>query len=493
MGAVDNSPPTSLSLSLKVKSVGKVATDQLSASPSSPQPNSSTPSALLPLPSFLQQYIQSSKIHAISPLDLSRHLGNAPGEVQDPKWHGLAISMLLVDMRPLDAVSQYRLAQSINPSFPALVTKRFKKKVGLASFSLGNFLASPEDQATYQAWKDSDNTRKAVVVYDEGMENYEGDAWAFLCALADGVAGEMASPAPVVAYLRGGLSSFLALPGNPARFLQGYKSSSPNLYSSVTSESEEERTARMLAQSMVLGGSGTHSPAQTESTTNSSPGPLTSFRASPLNKATRSLSIDVTAQKKKLPSLSLNLAKPVPSVAPGDMTSPLSSASPNDNAAPPEPYSRITPNILIGSDVLPLAPNGPQLMSTIGVTHILNMAAEIKNSKVVEDSQLFSLKWIPVMDNTEVDLDDALQEAIDFIGDAVANNPRAVVFVHCKAGRSRSVSAVIGYLVARERHTLKTAYDLVRKTRKGVSPNLGFMAALLKVEQSIWGENSKGF
>jgi hypothetical protein len=53
------------------------------------------------------------------------------------------------------------------------------------------------------------------------------------------------------------------------------------------------------------------------------------------------------------------------------------------------------------------------------------------------------------------------------------------------------VSAVIGYLVSKEHYTLKSAYDLVRKVRKGVSPNLGFMAALLKVEKDTHGENSR--
>jgi hypothetical protein len=50
---------------------------------------------------------------------------------------------------------------------------------------------------------------------------------------------------------------------------------------------------------------------------------------------------------------------------------------------------------------------------------------------------------------------------------------------------------VIGYLVKVEHHTLKSAYDLVRTTRKGVSPNLGFMAALLKVELEAHGDNTK--
>jgi hypothetical protein len=49
------------------------------------------------------------------------------------------------------------------------------------------------------------------------------------------------------------------------------------------------------------------------------------------------------------------------------------------------------------------------------------------------------------------------------------------------------VSVVIGYLVAVEKYTLSSAYTLVRKCRKGVSPNLGFMASLLKIESEYHG------
>ncbi|KAH6581191.1 hypothetical protein BASA60_002575 [Batrachochytrium salamandrivorans] len=163
--------------------------------------------------------------------------------------------------------------------------------------------------------------------------------------------------------------------------------------------------------------------------------------------------------------------------------------SPNDNAAPPEPYSRVTANILLGSDVIPLSETAIEQLSSLGVTHILNMAAEIQNSPIVVESGLFDIKWLPVLDNTEQDMDGPLMEAIEYISGAIDTNPKAVVFVHCKAGRSRSVSVVIGYLVAAQKLTLKAAYEMVRKVRKGVSPNLGFMAALVKVEKDVFEGN----
>jgi hypothetical protein len=51
--------------------------------------------------------------------------------------------------------------------------------------------------------------------------------------------------------------------------------------------------------------------------------------------------------------------------------------------------------------------------------------------------------------------------------------------VHCKAGKSRSVTAVIAYLIHANRWTLSRAYGFVKERRKGVSPNIGFVSELM--------------
>jgi protein-tyrosine phosphatase len=49
---------------------------------------------------------------------------------------------------------------------------------------------------------------------------------------------------------------------------------------------------------------------------------------------------------------------------------------------------------------------------------------------------------------------------------------------------------VIAYLIAAKKMTLRDAYDLVRRQRRGIAPNLGFMLALMKVERDVLGENT---
>ncbi|KAG0146069.1 hypothetical protein CROQUDRAFT_44945, partial [Cronartium quercuum f. sp. fusiforme G11] len=47
----------------------------------------------------------------------------------------------------------------------------------------------------------------------------------------------------------------------------------------------------------------------------------------------------------------------------------------------------------------------------------------------------------------------------------------APVYVHCKAGKSRSVTIVLAYLIHRFRWTLKDSYAHVSERRKGICPS----------------------
>ena len=63
----------------------------------------------------------------------------------------------------------------------------------------------------------------------------------------------------------------------------------------------------------------------------------------------------------------------------------------------------------------------------------------------------------------------------------------APVYVHCKAGKSRSVTVVLAYLIHANAWTLKTAYAYVAEHRKGISPNIGFVAELMQFEETELG------
>jgi hypothetical protein len=55
--------------------------------------------------------------------------------------------------------------------------------------------------------------------------------------------------------------------------------------------------------------------------------------------------------------------------------------------------------------------------------------------------------------------------------------------VHCKAGKSRSVTAVLAYLIHAHHWQLSRAYAFVLSRRAGISPNIGFVSELMAFEE----------
>lgn len=74
------------------------------------------------------------------------------------------------------------------------------------------------------------------------------------------------------------------------------------------------------------------------------------------------------------------------------------------------------------------------------------------------------------------------------IDDARLHN--SPTYVHCRAGKSRSVTAVLAYLMRYYRWPLKTAYAYVLERRNRISPNIGFITELIAFEVSELGRSS---
>lgn len=77
------------------------------------------------------------------------------------------------------------------------------------------------------------------------------------------------------------------------------------------------------------------------------------------------------------------------------------------------------------------------------------------------------------------------QHQTDVLDDARLHS--APVYVHCKAGKSRSVTAVLAYLIHANAWTLQTSYQYVSQRRRGISPNIGFVAELMEFESAELG------
>eukprot|EP01102_Stenamoeba_stenopodia_P008049 TRINITY_DN2283_c0_g2_i2.p1 TRINITY_DN2283_c0_g2~~TRINITY_DN2283_c0_g2_i2.p1 ORF type:complete len:235 (+),score=60.18 TRINITY_DN2283_c0_g2_i2:58-705(+) len=84
--------------------------------------------------------------------------------------------------------------------------------------------------------------------------------------------------------------------------------------------------------------------------------------------------------------------------------------------------------------------------------------------------------WLSVRDRDETRIADVFDTAFSFIDEARDKEER--ILVHCIAGRSRSPTIILGYLITREKMTLQQAYHHVREKRGIIRPNNGFLKQL---------------
>lgn len=119
-----------------------------------------------------------------------------------------------------------------------------------------------------------------------------------------------------------------------------------------------------------------------------------------------------------------------------------------------------------------------------GITRIVSVTTSPELGKHDEVKRIFFY----IRDAEDEDISVLFAPACDFIAQARKEGQR--VLVHCMAGRSRSASLVLAYLMRYERMTLHDAFSLAKQRRKVVFPNVGFWKLLMEEERKLFGENS---
>jgi membrane-associated phospholipid phosphatase/predicted protein tyrosine phosphatase len=138
-----------------------------------------------------------------------------------------------------------------------------------------------------------------------------------------------------------------------------------------------------------------------------------------------------------------------------------------------EAWSEVAPRVWIG-----IKPSERQAQEAkrLGVTAVLDLTAEFSNPPAFRNLVYWN---IPVLDLTEVTLAQ-LRQAAEFIS---RQSQAGVVYVHCKAGYSRSAAAVAAWLLASDRaNSVSGAMDILRQARPGIILRPEVPAALNKFE-----------
>ncbi|OMJ80961.1 hypothetical protein SteCoe_18668 [Stentor coeruleus] len=130
--------------------------------------------------------------------------------------------------------------------------------------------------------------------------------------------------------------------------------------------------------------------------------------------------------------------------------------------------AEVVPGVYIGSIGAAMCKGK---LKEVGITHILCVADSI--SPVFPED--FTYKIVKILDSPDVKIIDYLSECFDFISSALATGR---ILIHCFAGKSRSASVVIGYLMKINLWTFEQALEYLREKRSIVDPNPGFASQL---------------
>jgi atypical dual specificity phosphatase len=128
-----------------------------------------------------------------------------------------------------------------------------------------------------------------------------------------------------------------------------------------------------------------------------------------------------------------------------------------------------------------------ELLKSNNITHIINITDLIENyfeSELLPTGlPMFTYLKIAIPDAHNIIITDYFLETFEFIDNAIKNGGR--ILVHCFAGKSRSASIVIGYIMKKEKITFENALQVVQLIRPCVEPNLSFCTQLCKYYNTL--------
>ncbi|KAJ8619635.1 hypothetical protein MRB53_028164 [Persea americana] len=125
------------------------------------------------------------------------------------------------------------------------------------------------------------------------------------------------------------------------------------------------------------------------------------------------------------------------------------------------------------------------ILKRFNITHILIVAKSLDPAFPND----FIYKKIEVLDSPDTNLEQHFDECFNFIDEA--KRMGGSVLVHCFAGKSRSVTIIVAYLMKKHHMSLSQALDIVRSKRPQAAPNYGFMLRLQKFEKSLRGQRQE--
>ena len=129
-------------------------------------------------------------------------------------------------------------------------------------------------------------------------------------------------------------------------------------------------------------------------------------------------------------------------------------------------WDRIEPQLILGA--MPLRRDIASLAEE-GVTGIVNMCQEYAGPLDLYQKHQMEQLHLPTVDFNPPSLQD-IRRGVTFIDQQVKGG--GTVYIHCKAGRARSATVLLCYLIKHRDLTPEQAQQLLRQRRPHVHPTL---------------------
>ncbi|CAG8684520.1 16800_t:CDS:2 [Gigaspora rosea] len=539
-------PPKSPKLLHRKGSSGSIRKRSDSPTTSTPNatfivPNSSQPSPTTQKPSFLFGKSPFS-LSINSPSSQSSKPPSRLGKfnIRHPKSSttcrkALPITPAELAERLRDSSSQQHIRESFNVNLPTLLIKRYRRG-NMNNFSLVSFITTPEGRDKYidRVQDDTSNFNHDVIIFDGTMDENDkvSPGWTLLGVLeramlnyhynssSENIDQTNDAPKGRVYWLRGGFEAFKTWDQHGEFLVTGpdVGAFSDNDHNSSLMDlegQEQPKSGAGLVRRDSLFSVNTEQNSLRRKLSDRQQNNQIEENQQPVIEMP--VSKDSEVLKRRRPSNGLQylftsangdkrLCEPLYLPNNGDnyANNQLSAVNTDldgnnldsPNTSPPITHPEIA---FVVSTIIPgFLYLGPEIskqeemeeLESKGIKRILNMAFECTDTLGLNEKFDQYLK-LNVKDSVEEDVENGLKRAVAFIEQAEKDD--TPIYVHCKAGKSRSVTAVLAFLIESRHWTLNQAYDYVMNRRSGICPNIGFVAELMKVEEGVFGVKKNKF
>lgn len=145
-------------------------------------------------------------------------------------------------------------------------------------------------------------------------------------------------------------------------------------------------------------------------------------------------------------------------------------------------YDFITPHVIVGA--FPFA-RDVERMANDGVKAVVNTCEEYPGPMTEYDRFGIEQFRMPTVDFTHPEFDDVCR-AVEFVEQNVAE--KKTVYIHCKAGRARSATVAICWLMKSQQISSKAAQKILLEKRPHINPRLTQRPVVQRFEQEFVGE-----